>query len=109
MVPIIPEAPARFSSAIGWPSSRAASWQMMRIERSAVPPAGQGQMKVMGRSGKSAANTRAGAAVRAAALRPPSTNWRRANGREVFIVVSDSCYRVSPADYSEDNDCFPMK
>ena len=47
----MPEAPARFSTAIGWPSSRAATWQIARIERSAVPPAGQGQMKVMGRSG----------------------------------------------------------
>jgi hypothetical protein len=52
LAPIMPAAPALLSTAIGCLSTREATWQMARMDWSAVPPAGQGQMKVMGRSGK---------------------------------------------------------
>jgi len=50
LVPSIPDAPARFSMMTVWPSTLAAAWHRARIVTSAVPPAGQGQMKVMARS-----------------------------------------------------------
>ncbi len=51
LAPIMPEAPTLFSTAMDWPSTREATWHKARMDWSAVPPAGQGQMKVMGRSG----------------------------------------------------------
>ncbi len=49
--PIMPDAPARFSTTMAWPSSRDAAWHKARIATSAVPPGAQGQMKVIGFSG----------------------------------------------------------
>jgi hypothetical protein len=47
----MPEAPGLFSTTRVWPSGLAAARHSARMVTSAVPPAGQGQMKVMGRSG----------------------------------------------------------
>ncbi len=47
----MPEAPALFSTTMVWPSCLAATVHSARIVTSAVPPAGHGQMKVIGRSG----------------------------------------------------------
>ena len=44
-------APAWLTTAIGCFSTRDATWQIERIDWSAVPPAGHGQMKVIGRAG----------------------------------------------------------
>lgn len=46
----MPDAPARFSMITVWPSALEAARHSARIVTSAVPPAGQGQMKVMARS-----------------------------------------------------------
>ena len=67
----MPEAPTRFSTAMAWPSTRAATVHRARIDWSAVPPAGQGQMKVMERSGQPWASRRAGLLASAVAPRAP--------------------------------------
>ena len=72
----MPEAPARFSTATAWPRMRLATVHRARMDWSAVPPAGQGQMKVMGRSGQVWASRRE-EAPSAAAPRAPSTKSRR--------------------------------
>ena len=72
----MPEAPARFSTAIAWPRMRLATVHSARIDWSAVPPAGQGQMKVMGRSGQVWASRRV-EVPSVAAPRAPSTKLRR--------------------------------
>ena len=77
MAPIMPEAPTLFSTAMLWPSTRAATLHRARMDWSAVPPAGQGQMKVMERSGQVWAERRLDVAVSAVALNAPSTSWRR--------------------------------
>ena len=62
----MPEAPVRFSTTTVWPSWRAAATHSARIVVSAVPPAGHGQTKVIGRSGQPAAKTRGEATAAAA-------------------------------------------
>ena len=47
----MPEAPTRFSTMMDCPSTTEANWHRARIDWSAVPPTGHGQMNVIGRSG----------------------------------------------------------
>jgi hypothetical protein len=71
------------------PSTREATWQMARIDWSAVPPAGQGQMKVMGVR-DSPRPARAGAAVRRHRRRQRSAGCgvalREGEAGRVFMV-----------------------
>ena len=87
LAPIIPAAPARLSTAIGCFSTRDATWQMDRIDWSAVPPAGQGQMKVIGRAGKSSARAQAGNNRLAAPAAPPFRMLRRCRRAGVAIFM----------------------
>jgi len=84
LVPIMPDAPARFSTTIDCFRMPDATWHSARIDWSAVPPTGHGQMKVMGRSGYSAAaratpgiSRLAPLAAAAVAAAPPSNRRRR--------------------------------
>src|SRR6218665_4023995 len=89
LTPIMPEAPARLSTTIGWPSTRAATTHNARIARAPVPPAVQGQMKLIGRPGQSCA--RRGPAVTASAAAPsaPRMNRRRPlSGVYMYLVSS---------------------
>jgi hypothetical protein len=47
----MPPAPGLFSTMMFWPSVLAALSAMARITASVLPPAGQGQMYLMGRAG----------------------------------------------------------
>ena len=47
----MPDAPAEFWKMTGWPSCWDMTFARTRMVMSAVPPAGHGQMKVIGRFG----------------------------------------------------------
>jgi hypothetical protein len=49
--PVLPPAPARFSTMIGWPSAFAISSPTRRARTSASPPAGNGAIMRIGRLG----------------------------------------------------------
>jgi hypothetical protein len=91
LAPIMPAAPALLSTAIGCFRIRDATWLIARMEASAVPPAGQGQMKVIGRDGYSSARAMRGRtrpeAVAAVAAAPARSVRRLMRTVESKVIV----------------------
>src|SRR5258706_9302815 len=65
--PFMPLPPGRFSISTGWPRTPAAICAILRRCRSVPPPAGQGQIRVMGLDGKDCAS----APVAASSIQTP--------------------------------------